>query len=409
VRTISYTEASTALTCEARHAFAYTGRLSAGRTFKRREFGATLSNGRAWGAAIAAWHAGSAGILGQLDAHAALHASLARDVAEQGEQGFWISLETQIEIENHLMAILDHHMETSTPWLNLTRLEERWLVPIPSRAGGGRASSRYKYECYIDGFTIDERGNEWIAEYKLRGSLTPVWQIQLSRQIRWEAWARQQMTDREVVGALVDERLAEAPDPPRLVRARRKSDPQDEHGRTPSHSTSQRCTPRAYIALCEQYGVEPREEVALVFKQRQWHQQVPLTFTQAELNEAGEELVSAAMLIRDLDLGNRYPLRNAQPYICRGCRFKEVCPNPGDDLYLDTLYARTVPKRLRVDEVPSELGGPTHTPTNGPETSDTSAPQRPPETQSASVDGMAFDFAHAEYPETEAWHFGRAA
>jgi len=268
------------------------------------------------------------------------------------------------------------------------------VVSIPSRSGSKRASTRYRYECYIDGFTTDHRDNEWIAEFKIRGSLTPVWQIQLSRQIRWEAWARQQLTDRQVVGALVDERLNEPPEPPRLVRARRKSDPQDDAGMTPSHSKAQRCTAEAYIALCFEYNVAPNEDTVAVLKARQWHQQVPIMFTQAELDEAGEELISAAQHIRDLDLRHRYPIRNAQPYICRGCRFKEVCPNPGDDLYLDTLFERTEPKRLRSDvSAQQERGGPTHTPANGSGTSDT----------------PIFDYIHADYPETETWHFGAAA
>ena len=55
-RQLSFTEIQTALTCEGRHAFQYTGRLTGGETLKRKQIAVELSNGRAWGAAVAAWH-----------------------------------------------------------------------------------------------------------------------------------------------------------------------------------------------------------------------------------------------------------------------------------------------------------------------------------------------------------------
>jgi hypothetical protein len=70
-------------------------------------------------------------------------------------------------------------------------------------------------------------------------------------------------------------------------------------------------------------------------------------FGAAELEEAGRELVSAGLKIAELDSGRRYPIRNAQPHLCRGCRWRAACPNPGDDLYLSTLFESVAPKRAR--------------------------------------------------------------
>ena len=67
-----------------------------------------------------------------------------------------------------------------------------------------------------------------IVEFKLRKQLTPVKLIHLSRQIRWYAWARQRVTDRKVVGVLVDERLNEAPKPARILKNGEVSSAKDQ-------------------------------------------------------------------------------------------------------------------------------------------------------------------------------------
>jgi hypothetical protein len=60
-------------------------------------------------------------------------------------------------------------------------------------------------------------------------------------------------------------------------------------------------------------------------------------------------LVSAAKLIRDLDSGELHPIRNAGPH-CNRCPFREICPTPDDQLYLEALYERRIPKRFKEQE-----------------------------------------------------------
>jgi hypothetical protein len=358
IRSLSYSELSTALTCQARHAFQYTGHLTNGQTLKRRQIARILSDGRAWGAAVASWHAfrddptlfgAYSPLIGKMAAHSALRASYELDVIEQLELSVHVSIEDQVERQEQLGAILDHYMATAERMLGLTRIEGELSVPIPSRTGQ-RPSSRYRFVGLLDGFLpdlVDEK--EWLVEFKLRTKLTPVKFIQLSRQIRWYAWARQRETGQPIVGAIIDERLMDAPKPPRLVIARRKGE--GINGRVPSHATDQLCTAADYVALCNEYGVYPVEDTVNALEARVWQQRVPILFRPGELDEAGQELVSAAKLIRDLDSGELYPVRNAQPQLCRSCRFVEACPAPDDALYIDTIYERTVPKRLR-DQAP---------------------------------------------------------
>lgn len=358
MRRISHSEIQMALTCQARWDFAYGGHLSGGHTFRRRQLSAHLSNGRAWGAAAAAWHAADLraplSLLTPVDgfgvkaaAHEALVASYAHDVATQAEVEVFVPVETQVEKVAWLGEVLDHYMSTAVKLPNLTRLEDELDIAIPSRTGK-RASSKYHFNGFIDGFTVNEHEHEFVVEFKLRDTLTPPDLIQLSRQVRWYAWSRQQETGLLVAGVLVDERLAEAPKPPRIVKAKRKSEGID--GLVPSHAVDQLTTPEYYKAVCEEFDVEPHQDTLDALERRRWQQRVPIMFSPGELEEAGRELVSAAQTIRDLDTGQRYPVRNAQPQLCRSCRFKEACASPSDDLYLETLFIFTQPKRLREPE-----------------------------------------------------------
>jgi hypothetical protein len=353
---LSYSEISTALTCECRWDLAYGGHLAGGVCYSRRQLAASLSNGRAWGAAVAFWHAFSRpeGLmavywptLALVEAHAVLGASLQADVDEQAQRGVWVPPEVQAEHEDWLGEILEHYCATTERLSNVTRLEDEIFVPIPSR-GGWRHSSIYRFHGFIDAFS-DQGEDEWVVEFKFRDQLTPPNLLELSRQIRWYAWARQQQTGRRVIGVVVDERLAAAPKPPRLVRAKRKGEGID--GMVPSHAKDQLCLGRDYIDLCNEYGVFPDPETVDALERRVWQQRHPILFRPGELEEAGRELVSAAQFIRDLDLGHRYPIRNGQPHICRGCRFKEICPVPTDRLFAETLFEPRPPKRERALEV----------------------------------------------------------
>ena len=56
--------------------------------------------------------------------------------------------------------------------------------------------------------------------------------------------------------------------------------------------------------------------------------------------------MSAACLIRDLDSGERIPIRNVRPQNCRSCAFREICPAPDSEL-VDAWFERVPPKRDR--------------------------------------------------------------
>jgi hypothetical protein len=254
-----------------------------------------------------------------------------------------------------LHHVQPHVLDRTVEPLTVERLEQELDVSIPSRTGR-RASSRYRFLAYVDAIN-PEGGGVWLVEFKLRGALQPVEMIQLSRQIRWYAWAYQRWSGQRVLGVLVDERLNEVPKPPRMVQGRKK-----DEAKVPSHAKDQHCTADDYVAVCHAYGVPVQEATRDALAARKWHQRVPIQFREGELVEAGTELVAAAKLIGQLDSGELYPVRNSRPGNCNGCRYKAICPNPRDELYLDDLYERRPPKR----DLDSTLNLPiTSTPTNG--------------------------------------------
>jgi hypothetical protein len=357
VRTLSFSEITAAITCPARWDFAYGGRL-AGSALRRRAHAVQLSDGKAWGAAVAAWHAFQDHDtlesvydppMGRMTAHVALREAYADDIAEQMAAGVYLDPAHEAERVERLSEILEHCMVTAEKMPNLTLLEDRFEVPILSR-GGRHLSTKYRLEGYIDGFTVlDGDEGEWIVEFKLRGSLTPRKYLTLSRQHLWYAWARSRTTRRSVVGVIIDERLNEVPKPARaVIQARRK----DGVEYRPSAAIDEMTTPESYLELCEELGAYPKnhEEKLAALKARRWHQREQILFRPGQLQEAGRELVSAGMLIADLERGDRYPIRNGQRLICQGCRYSDICANPQDTLYVDTLFERTPPKRERQKE-----------------------------------------------------------
>ena len=346
-RLLSFTEITTALTCFASWDFAYGGRL-AGDTLRKKLLAPRLSEGRAWGAAVAAWHSHGGELLSSWYAHQALRESLDNDIRAMTKMGFAPTFEEQMETENRLSAILDHYIATSIPFPNLTRLEGEFVVPVPSR-GGKHGSTRYRFQAFIDGYTADEQG-QWIVEFKLRDSLTPLPLLMKQRQPRWYAWtlARAQ-GGHAPTGVIVDERLNAVPKEPRTIQGKKKGE-----GRRPSHAKDQICTAEAYIDLCHQHGEEPKFEVVEHLRQRQWQQRVPLVFRAGEMEDAGNELRDAAKLIRDLDSGAIVPIRNASRTTCGYCKFKDICAEPTDEMFVDSLFERTVPKRLREPKTEEE-------------------------------------------------------
>lgn len=342
-RLLSFSEIQTALTCWARWDFAYGGRL-AGSTLKPKMLAPVLSDGRAWGAAVAAYHSHSGELLASFIAHGELRASLDRDEEEMRKFGIEPAPGARVETENRLGAMLDHYIATTDPLPNLSRLEEEIVVAIPSR-GGQRSSTRYRFLCYLDGWT-DDNGQQWLVEFKLRGQLQPVKLIEKAPQLRWYSWALAKQGGPMPVGVLLDERLNEVPKPARLLKGRvTKADPNPPP--TPSHAKDQVTTPERYRDACLEFGVEPKSDVMDALGARVWQQRVPLIFRRGELLDAGTELVSAAKLIRDLDSGELMPIRNAQKQLCSGCKFRDICSNPTDELFVDTQFHRSVPKRLR--------------------------------------------------------------
>jgi hypothetical protein len=342
-RTLSYTEISTALTCFAQWDFQYGGRL-AGCTLKPRETAPRLSDGRAWGAGVAAWHAHSGELMAKWEAHAAILNSLTDDAAHMRAKGYEPDFDQMLASHERLAQILDHHTATTAQLPNLSMLEAELNVPIPSR-GGKRGSNRYRFHCYLDGHCVMD-GHPWIVEFKLRDNLTPRTIIERQPQYRWYAVAYALTHGiKGPVGVLIDETLNAAPAPARIVNAKRKGEGID--GKTVSHAVNQITTPDIYEAACREYGVEPEAATSAAFATRQWHQENRLVFTPADLAEGAAELTTAAKLIRDLDTGDHYPIRNGKRGNCNYCKFVGICPDPTNNYLLDSLFERTEPKRLR--------------------------------------------------------------
>lgn len=324
MRTISHSEASTALDCQARHAFAYTGQLTNGDALKPKTTHVLLRQGRAWGAAVAALHE-----MGAEHARVALTAHLSLASAEQIQAGLFDEAAHR-ELVTHLNDLLEHYIQTAEP-LPINRLEHEIQVAAPARSGT-RASTRYRYQAFFDGAHIDSAGRTWIVEFKLRKQLSSLEQIVLSRQTRWYAWAYQATTGKQVAGVVVDERLNQAPSP---VKVNKDGTP----------SKVQSCRLDDYIAAWQELGREPDEEIVAKLAARQWHSRHVVIFRPGELQEAGLQIASAANLINQLDTGALFPVRNPSRMRCPGCAYRDICPNPGDTVLVDALFNRVPAKR----------------------------------------------------------------
>lgn len=341
-RSISFSEISRAIGCPAQWDFGYGGHL-AGDALERRELAPILSDGRAWGAAVAAWHASyrvSGPVGASLRAFEALNDSYAQDRLEQAEKGAYALVGDVVGRRARLESILEHYIETAKPFPNLTLIEGEISVPLRARTGRGW-SNRYLFHCFIDGYTVGEHGHQWVTEYKLRTTLQDAEQVVLSRQPRWYGWAlrelqRQQGLESEIVGVIVDERWNQPPKAPRILQSGK-----------PSTARDQLTTDKAYLDLCLDMDVAPHFPTVLALRERRWQQRIPIAFRDGELDEAGLELVSAAKLIHQLDVGQLYPVRNAKPTNCRSCDFRRICANPTDQMLVDSLFVRKPPKRDR--------------------------------------------------------------
>lgn len=349
MRTLSHTEASAALDCQARHAFAYTGALTGGDILRKRDTAMVLRRGRAWGIAVAEFHASRVqapwGL--QMDrladttaerlerAHAALDEALDADTCEQIDAGAYDGA-GDWEMRSLLRGALDHYAHT-TDVLNTEGAEREVVVPLPSRTGG--TSNAYRLRAFFDG-VVPALDGVWLVEYKFRGALSSFEQIELDRQVRWYAWAYERETGTPVLGVLVDERKAEAPKPARMLKPGKDGLPKV------SHATAQVTTVALYLDACRAAQDEPHAEVIEALRQRRWQVRHRIVFRPDEIAEVGRQLVSVGRLVHDLDTGLLYPVRNPSPFRCPGCPFRRVCADPSDVHTIDAYYERHAPKRL---------------------------------------------------------------
>lgn len=323
-RSISYSEVDTLLTCQAKHDFRY-GDFLAGSSLREKAVVPLLSGGRAWGAAVAAWHVHANDEDAGAQAILALDASLEWDADRQREHGVH-DQESHDELRMDLLAILGHYV-TSAPHVLMDKVVERELsVSLPSRSGK-RASNRFRMLAFVDATESTDEG-VWLDEFKLRGQLSPAKLIVSGRQIRWYAWAYERQYGERVLGVYVNERLRQAPKPARVLKSGK-----------PSHAVNQLCTPEAYEALCLETQEEPKQTTVDALAARDWQRRTPVIFREEELEEAGRELVSAAHQIALFDTGKLEPVRNVSRMTCSHCSFQEICPAP-DPALVDALFER---------------------------------------------------------------------
>lgn len=332
IRTISHTELRALAICEAQHDFRYGGAL-AGDALRPRSATPRMREGRAWGRAVATWHeVADTHTDATPRAFAALTAALEEDAAEQRAAGVY-DRDAHEAMAARLTGILDHYVTTTEP-LPLTEPEHEIVVPVPSRTGR-RASSRYRFAGFLDGIHTDPDGRHWIVEFKLRSTLSSFEQLALDRQGRRYAWAWQQATGKPVAGVIYDERLAEAPKPPKVLASGKVST-----------DKRQITTPELYAAACMDAGQDPDPGTMQALAARRWQQRERIIFRPDELTETGAELVALAQRVGDLDNG-RLPIRTPHPAHCRGCSFREICPNPHDRPLVDANFERVPAKRDR--------------------------------------------------------------
>lgn len=374
-RAISHTEQATLLTCQAQWDFNYGGYL-AGTCLRPKAVPVRLQEGRAWGIAVAAFHSARED---KIDlATIALVEALDAEAKKLQEAGFY-DADAHREMAAKLRALLvqyaDEEEERDIKLDGLDRLEHELFVPLPSRSGKGD-SNRYELQVLFDG--VLEGEGDWLAEFKLRASLSPLELIANSRQIRYYAWAWQREHGRPVRGVIVDERLNEQPKPARWVKPKRKdegifvspgeaealgapynaaehekfAEASIEARRTVSHAKDQVTTPELYLEACARAGVEPEPETLEAISSRKWSQRHRIFLTQTEIEESGRELVSLGRQIAAIDSGQVYPVRNVKPQNCNGCRFREICNEPNDKDLVDSLFERRPAKRDR-EEIPA--------------------------------------------------------
>lgn len=327
-RLISHSEVSSLQDCSARHAFAYTGALTGGSALQAKDTPVLLREGRIWGAAVAALHAE-----GREVAFAILDNELEKDCQLQEEAGLF-DHDVYEAVRNKLWTALEQYAEEAEI-IQLDRLEHELLVALPSRSGK-RSSNRYYFLAYFDGLHTDPSGRTFLFEAKWRKTLSSYEMVANSRQIRRYAWAWRQETGRDIAGVIVDERLNGVPKEPRILKNEKVSDAKD-----------QVTTAALYEEACEERDQVINPDTVEALLSREWQKRHTVFLTDAEIEEAGKELVSLGQQVQLLDSGQLYPDRNVKPQLCNGCRFKDICNHPEDTDLVDALFNRVPAKRER--------------------------------------------------------------
>jgi hypothetical protein len=339
IRSLSNSEIETALTCWAKWDFQYGGHL-AGSTLKQKIVPVILSRGRAWGAAMQAYHGG----MSRPEVEFYVRNALTRDQLDAREKGVLLPQEMLDGQHVELMAMFHHYAQRRPEtYQGMQKIEQEINVPIPSRTSAlrndGGYSNRYHFQAFLDWSAVDPLPGvvgEWIIETKLRSELHSLQVLERSTQLRWYAWAYWQATGRMPAGVIVDTWLALIPKVPRVL----------VNGKL-SHSKDQVTTSELYLEACRTMAEDPDPALVSAFNSRVWGQQAIIAFTPEEIREAGQELVGAAQLIRNLDNGEFKPIRHASPRTCNACRYKGICSNPMDTYAVEADFVRDTPKRLK--------------------------------------------------------------
>lgn len=324
IRLLSVSEASTLMDCPWRWDLAYGGHL-AGSTLKPKTTPMLLSQGRAWGRAMAELHSNWDRTDQMVLAQTAIRESLAEDADQQREHSLY-DPEAHAEALLLQLACLQHYFATQE-LLPLHGAETELVLSLPANQ---RHSNRYKLQCYLDGLHDDEHGT-WVVEFKWRKSRLMTMELAArQRQLRWYAWAWREKLGREPVGVILDERLGVAPPPVRI----------NKNG---SVSRTQSCTVEDYMRAG---GLDA--DILVQLRAREWQARRRITFRPGELDQAGAELRSVARLTQQYDSGLLTPVRNPNERNCSGCRYRMICDDPWDSDLVDALFGRAPAKRDRV-------------------------------------------------------------
>lgn len=359
------------LDCPLKWDFSYGGNLL-GFSIKSRDPNVYLRRGRAWGLAVAKWH-----LTGDvLAAGREIITALDEDAAKQDAAGTY-DPEAHAELLALLNGCLADYAANAGRITGYHSPEHEITVRIPGRHGG--KSSRYRLVVKLDALATGI-GGTYIVEHKYRGQLSTLEDIMRARQFRWYAWAHREQTGEEIRGVIVDERLAEIPSPVRFntdgsVSRVQSCNPGDylaafaavpegeaalaKNGRV---LKTQTCHPRVYVAACDAVRQEideevlaklaarhkPDHEILAALTSKRWHNREPVLFSPREIDEAGDQIVSAAHLIQLHESGVLYPIRNGNASKCRNCFARDVCLTPTDSELARALFDVRPAKRNRI-------------------------------------------------------------